>query len=167
MKADWIMSEMFQIVRCKTFNAKQRDVYSHSPTPPISVFSPNDRVWGEFKVPSLSMNLHWLVVQHRCSHQPKNNKNSFSHLATLKQNLAPKNLQGCPILTFHLLWCQWSSWPIRCWKLPLDLPGLRHKDKWFYQIKCFLMAGREAKCGSFTGGHMCISLVIIPNEAHL
>lgn len=105
--------------------------------------------------------------QHRCSHLPKNNKKSFSHLATLKHNLAPKNLQGCPTPTFYHSWCQWSSRPIRCWKPPLDLPGLRHKDKWCYQIKCLLMACRETKEGSFTRSHMYISIVIFPNEAHL
>lgn len=136
-------------------------------SPPISVFSQNYR----FRVLSFlrhdSVSLDWLAVRRRCSHQPKNNKKSFSHLATLKQNLAPKTIEGCPRLTSHLLWCQWSSWPIRCWKLPLDLPDSRHKDKWVYQIKCFLMADREAKCGFFTRSHVCISLVIIQNEAHL
>lgn len=114
-----------------------------------------------------SLSLHWLVGRHRWSHQCKNNKKSLSHLATLKQNLAPKNLRGCPGPTFHLLWCQWSFGPIRCWKLSLDLLGLRLKDKWFYQVKCFLMAEGEAKWGSFTRSHMCIAPVIIANEAHL
>lgn len=80
---------------------------------------------------------------HRCRHLPKNNKKSFSHLVTLKHNLAPKNLQGCPTLTFYRSWCQWS---IQLEKLPLDLPGLRHKDKWCYQIKCLLMTFRKTKC---------------------
>ena len=105
--------------------------------------------------------------QQRCSHLPKSNKKSFSHLATLKHNLAPKKLQGCPSLTLHHSGCQRSWRPIRCWKLSLDLPGLRRKDKWCYQTECLLMTCRETKCGSFTRSHMCISIVIFPNEAHL
>lgn len=50
-----------------------------------------------------SPSVSWAAVGHRCSHQAKNNMKSFSHLATLKQNLALKNLQGYPSLTFHLL----------------------------------------------------------------
>lgn len=34
---------------------------------------------------------------------PRTTREAFSHLATLKQNSAPKNLQGCPGLTFNLL----------------------------------------------------------------
>lgn len=81
--------------------------------------------------------LLWAV---RCSHQPKNNMKSFSHLVTLKQNSALKNQQGCPSVTFHLTWCQRSFRLIRSWKQPIDVPGPRLKDKWFYQIKRFLMA---------------------------
>lgn len=90
------------------------------------------RVW------SLSGKLLLWVV--RCSHQPKNNMKSFSHLATLKQNSALKNQQGCPSVTFHLVWCQRFLLPIRSWKPPLDVPGPRLKDKLFYQIERFLMA---------------------------
>lgn len=123
--------------------------------------------WRSSLCPLLETPLHWMVINTDVHICPKNNKKSFSHLATLKHKLAPKNLQGCPTLTFYLSWCQWSSRPIRRWKLPLDLPGLRHKDKWCYQMKCLLMACRESKRGSFTRSHMCMAIVIFPNEHHL
>lgn len=93
-----------------------------------------------------------------------------------EKRFTPGNSQtqlGCkeparlPHADLYHSWFQWSARPIRRWKVPLDLPGLKHKDKWCYQIKCLLMACRETKRGSFTRSHMCMSIVIFPNEAHL
>lgn len=61
----------------------------------------NIHVHEEHSVSSPGISSALESLQHRCSHLPKNNKKRFSHLAPLKHSLAPKNLQGCPMLTFY------------------------------------------------------------------
>lgn len=113
---------------------------------PWDLFSLRNMCWRSTLRPLLELPLHCIVINTDVHICPRTTRKAF-HTWQLSDTTWHQRI--CPTLTFCHSWCQWSSRPIRCWKLPLDLPGHRHKDKWCYQIKCLLMACRETKTWVF------------------